>query len=91
MSEMSAPPQYQRIDQYHPDKHHFSNWCRKCGIYYCWHEEANNGIPLPTYKHHIIHHKFTPMVTENDFWDWDVLIFIPDWLFCENGVCDDYE
>lgn len=71
-------------DMYHKtDSSHYSNWCRICGIYYCWHEEANNGNPKPEYRHYIMHHPFRPMVSENDCPDWGDFIFIPDWLFKE--------
>jgi hypothetical protein len=44
------------VKQYNPDKHHPSNWCKVCGFYYCWHEEAND--PECTFNLEI--HTFVP-------------------------------
>ena len=53
-----------RKDQYHDNPHHYSNWCRVCGCYYCWHKEAPHN---PIYDCAKKHHKFEPMQHENDF------------------------
>lgn len=26
--------------RFHDDPHHYSNWCAKCRLYYCWHPEC---------------------------------------------------
>ena len=55
--------------QYHPDPRHASNWCIKCGCYWCWHEEAMAEFPAlrQKYGHFTMQHKFCPF---NHFWEW---------------------
>ncbi len=26
--------------RYHDDPHHYLNWCKVCGLYFCWHPEC---------------------------------------------------
>ena len=28
--------------RYHDDPHDISNWCKICGLYYCWHPECKD-------------------------------------------------
>ena len=30
----------ERKFRFHANPHHPSNWCIKCGLYYCWHPEV---------------------------------------------------
>lgn len=30
----------ERKYRYHTDPHHKSNWCKICGLYFCWHPEV---------------------------------------------------
>jgi len=53
----------ERLEQYHDDKHHFSNWCRICGLYYCWHLECVGHW----HDNRALGHKFEPCVDENDY------------------------
>jgi hypothetical protein len=49
--------------RYSPDSHHYSNWCRICGLYYCWHDEA----PTHPRDYRAKGHPFTPFRNENDY------------------------
>lgn len=31
---------YNRNIRFHDDPYHRSNWCKVCGLYYCWHPEC---------------------------------------------------
>lgn len=37
--------------RYHHDPHHYSNWCKVCGIYFCWHDEAKEFDVHNHYQH----------------------------------------
>jgi len=52
-----------REHRFHDDPNHFSNWCRICGLYFCWHAECS------THAHSAdaVGHPFTPMRNERDF------------------------
>jgi hypothetical protein len=56
----------------HDNPQHYSNWCRKCGLYYCWHKEA----PKHERDCRAIGHVFESMKDNNDkpklkreYWD----------------------
>lgn len=67
--------------RYHLDPHHYSNWCKVCGLYYCWHDEAKEYDVNNEYRHdgRAKGHKFEPCKEEleeefeddyyNDNWD----------------------
>ena len=48
--------------RFHDDKLHYSNWCKICGIYYCWHDEAKEFDVYNHYQHEkrAKGHKFVP-------------------------------
>ena len=48
--------------QYHDDPQHYSNWCKKCGLYFCWHDEAKEFDVYNHYQHdkRAKGHKFEP-------------------------------
>lgn len=47
--------------RYHDDPHHKSNWCRKCGLYYCWHPECT-GEGSEEYRNDArANHEFKPI------------------------------
>ena len=50
--------------QYHKDPHHYSNWCKVCGKYYCWHKEAKEFDVNEIYSHDMQNHKFIPREEE---------------------------
>lgn len=51
-----------RKNRYHDNRHHYSNWCQKCGLYYCWHPECT------TFENdNRANHKFIPRENEDDY------------------------
>jgi len=52
--------------RYHDDPHHESNWCKVCGLYFCWHDEAEEFDVHTHYRHDwgAKGHKFEPKEEE---------------------------
>jgi len=57
--------------QYHDNPHHYSNWCNVCGLYYCWHDEAEEFDVHNQYQHdkRAKGHPFVPDDTEGKMGD----------------------
>lgn len=58
------------------DALHYSNWCKKCGLYYCWHDEAKEFDVHKNYQHdaRAKGHKFEPQDTEGHIGDGKIAI-----------------
>ena len=63
-------PEDKRL-QFHNDPLHYSNWCKICGIYYCWHDEAKEFDKYNHYQHEqrAKGHKFEPQDIEGKIGD----------------------
>ncbi len=63
-------PEDKRL-QYHNDQHHYSNWCKVCGLYFCWHDEAKEFDVHNHYQNdgRAKGHKFEPSEVEGRMGD----------------------